>query len=49
MRRNVERDLRSSALAENLGWVVVRVWEHEVREDVNGSATRVLDAGAGDK
>jgi DNA mismatch endonuclease (patch repair protein) len=42
MRRNRERDERSTALAEELGWTVVRVWECEVREDAAGAAARAL-------
>src|SRR6476619_5633420 len=42
MRRNAERDARSSALAEELGWHVVRVWECAVRSDATGVAARIL-------
>jgi DNA mismatch endonuclease (patch repair protein) len=42
MRRNRERDVRSTALAEDLGWRVLRVWECEVRADVGAVAERVL-------
>lgn len=44
MRRNQERDHRSTALAQEAGWTVVRLWEHEVRADPVGAAARVLDA-----
>jgi DNA mismatch endonuclease (patch repair protein) len=44
MRRNTERDRRATALAREAGWVVVRVWEHEVRADPAAAAARVLDA-----
>lgn len=30
LRRNVERDSETDAHLESLGWLVVRVWEHEV-------------------
>lgn len=30
LRRNVERDAETDAHLESLGWLVVRVWEHEV-------------------
>jgi len=46
MARNRERDVRSTALAEGLGWSVARVWEHEVREDAAAAAHRVLTAAA---
>ncbi|WP_298746925.1 very short patch repair endonuclease [uncultured Serinicoccus sp.] len=38
------RDERATALAENAGWTVVRVWECEVREAPDVVATRVLAA-----
>ncbi|CAN7368706.1 very short patch repair endonuclease [Knoellia sp. LjRoot47] len=44
MRRNRERDERSTALAEDLDWTVVRVWECEVRADADEAARRVLSA-----
>ncbi len=47
MRRNVERDASSTALAQGLGWVVVRVWEHEVTTDPGAAAARVLTAAPG--
>jgi len=44
MQRNGERDLRSTALAEGLGWVPVRLWECEIRDGANAAAERVLAA-----
>ena len=44
MQRNRERDEASTAIAQALGWTVVRVWEHEVRADAVLSAVRVLAA-----
>lgn len=46
MRRNHERDLRSTALAEDLGWKVVRVWECDVRKSPQDAAAAVLMAAA---
>jgi DNA mismatch endonuclease (patch repair protein) len=45
MQRNAERDRRSTALARDQGWTVVRVWECEVRADPDGVATVALAAG----
>jgi DNA mismatch endonuclease (patch repair protein) len=42
MRRNAERDARSSELAEALGWRVVRVWECAVMEDPTGCVRGIL-------
>ena len=45
MRRNAERDERSTELAKANGWNVIRIWECEVRTDPATAATRVLAAG----
>jgi DNA mismatch endonuclease (patch repair protein) len=45
MRRNRQRDQNSTALAQELGWTVVRVWECQVRTDPDRSAETVLRAG----
>lgn len=42
MRRNRERDVRSTALAEEQGWRVLRLWECEVTADASSAAVRVL-------
>jgi DNA mismatch endonuclease (patch repair protein) len=46
MRRNRERDLRATALAEERGWKVVRIWECEVRKSPHDAAAAVLAAAA---
>lgn len=46
MRRNKERDLRASRLANEAGWRVVRLWECTVRSDPERAARAVL-AGEG--
>lgn len=43
MRRNQQRDQRSTALAEDLGWIVVRVWECSIRANPTQVAAAVLD------
>ena len=42
MARNKERDARSTAVAQGLGWSVVRVWECSVRADPRRVAAAVL-------
>ena len=42
MRRNAERDERSTELAQEAGWEVVRVWECAVRTDPAGVARDLL-------
>lgn len=46
MRRNTERDARSTAIAQALGWIVVRVWEHEIVADSGKAAKAVIAAAA---
>lgn len=43
MERNRERDARSTALAEEQGWTVVRLWECTIRSDASAAACAVLD------
>lgn len=42
MRRNAERDRRSTHLAQDHGWQVVRVWECQVRRDPGAVAHAVM-------
>lgn len=42
MLRNKERDARATALAEDAGWRVVRLWECEILRDPVQAAGRVL-------
>jgi DNA mismatch endonuclease (patch repair protein) len=42
MQRNAERDQRSSALAQELGWSVSRLWECTVVADPVGTAQSLL-------
>lgn len=44
MRRNRERDERSTGIAEEAGWTVVRIWECDVKSSPAQAAARVLDA-----
>lgn len=42
MQRNAERDRNSTLLAETAGWVVVRVWECQVRTSAPELAIQIL-------
>lgn len=46
MRRNRERDERSTALAEEHGWTVLRIWECAIRADPDGAARTILERRA---
>jgi DNA mismatch endonuclease, patch repair protein len=39
--RNIERDADVNALLEELGWAVVRVWDFELVENLDGALRRV--------
>jgi DNA mismatch endonuclease, patch repair protein len=34
--RNMQRDKQNKQVLENLGYIVIRFWEKEVKEDLNG-------------
>lgn len=38
---NRSRDLRVSAILRGRGWLVVRIWEHEIEEDLRSAAEKV--------
>jgi DNA mismatch endonuclease (patch repair protein) len=47
MARNRENDKYATLTAEGLGWIVVRLWECEIRGDPQAAAKRVLDSVRG--
>ncbi|WP_423775941.1 very short patch repair endonuclease [Cellulomonas fimi] len=47
MARNRERDQRSTTLARDAGWTVLRVWEHEVTNDITAAVDRLRAACGG--
>ncbi|WP_430594343.1 very short patch repair endonuclease [Isoptericola sp. QY 916] len=46
MEQNRQRDERSTTLAQEAGWTVVRVWEHEITSDVDAVVDLVRAASA---
>ncbi|MGW6265880.1 very short patch repair endonuclease [Cellulosimicrobium funkei] len=46
MERNRQRDDRSTRLAQQAGWTVLRVWEHEVTQDVGAVVAKVASASS---
>lgn len=48
LRINVERDQRQTAELEHLGWRVVRLWEHEIFENLPDVVARVKSALSGE-
>jgi|SRR6266567_3961604 len=45
IRRNRQRDHEVDRALRRLGWRVVRVWEHELREDLRRVLSRIQKAG----
>ncbi|MHB1403687.1 MAG: very short patch repair endonuclease [Thiobacillus sp.] len=41
--RNQERDHAVNALLVTLGWLPVRLWEHEIQKDLTGCVARVAE------
>lgn len=42
--RNRARDRRNFARLRSKGWMVIRVWEHELNKDLDACVARVTDA-----
>lgn len=42
--RNIERDRKADAALEADGWIVIRVWDFEVRRDLSGVVDRVTSS-----
>ena len=41
---NVARDRAADAALGTLGWTVVRIWDFEIRQDLDGAVSRIEDA-----
>jgi DNA mismatch endonuclease (patch repair protein) len=39
---NIERDRQQNVKLENLGWTVVRIWEHEIEQNIDECTERVI-------
>lgn len=44
IRKNVERDERINSQLHDMGWRVLRIWEHEIKQDINGCVKKVIEA-----
>lgn len=47
LRVNFERDLRQTNELRNLGWSVLRIWEHEIFEDLKSVVEKIVLAISG--
>jgi DNA mismatch endonuclease (patch repair protein) len=43
LRKNKERDRDAARALANMGWNVIRIWEHELKTDSEGVRRRVTD------
>ncbi|MBA4548789.1 very short patch repair endonuclease [Thermoactinomyces intermedius] len=43
LERNIQRDKEVSDYYIRKGWNILRVWEHEIKEDFNGSINKISD------
>ncbi len=41
--RNIERDKEVNNMLKEMGWKVIRFWEHEIKEDVEKCVTKVKE------
>jgi len=41
--KNVERDKKANKALKLKGWRVIRIWEHEIRKDLERSVKRIVD------
>jgi DNA mismatch endonuclease (patch repair protein) len=42
--RNRRRDVRNHRKLRRTGWTVIRLWEHQIKADLDGCVERVLNA-----
>ena len=40
--RNIEKDTEVNFVLRNMGWTVIRVWEHEIRKDLPDTADMIV-------
>lgn len=41
---NVARDLRNNEMLKAQGWLVIRVWEHDIKKSLENTVTNIVDA-----
>ena len=40
--RNIVKDTEVSHTLQSMGWTVIRIWEHEIRNDLPGTADMII-------
>jgi DNA mismatch endonuclease, patch repair protein len=43
LKRNIERDIEVTEHYKNMGWNILRIWEHEVKNDLDGTIDKIAD------
>lgn len=41
--RNIARDIKVNNYYSDLNWAILRIWEHELKEDFNGTINKIID------
>jgi DNA mismatch endonuclease (patch repair protein) len=41
--RNKERDIEVANYYSNKGWYILRIWQHEIKEDFNEAIKKIID------
>lgn len=47
IRRNMERDQESNVALEGMGWIVIRLWDFDVKKDIEACVRRIEIAVSG--
>jgi DNA mismatch endonuclease, patch repair protein len=43
IQRNIDRDLQNNMALKIQGWTVLRIWEHEIEENIDKCAEKIID------
>ena len=44
IQRNIERDKKTNKALKSKGWKVIRIWEHEIKENPQGAVKKVINS-----
>lgn len=42
--KNMERDIKNSFLLQDMGYTVLRFWEQEIKKNIDGCTTKILNS-----
>jgi DNA mismatch endonuclease (patch repair protein) len=42
--KNIQRDNKNLAELQGMGWTVIRVWQHEVKKDLESVVSKIIEA-----